>query len=190
MDQFQQPCPAPPLDQDGFERVWRRVMPEPRSDCPFSLNPQVPQPRQEPAPVCSACLGQASQGDAPELERFVRESTRASRGYRRMAQQAGTTGGRALGGIAADKARQAKRLGAAYFLITGQSAALPPEPVQRPSPLPLALRQRFQAEQTLACAYRAAAEQTQDSCLKELYKELAEECDTHAQVIRSVLERL
>lgn len=200
MDQAQQPCPGAPMDQGDFERVWRRVMPEDRADCPFTLEPNhMPQQRMEPAPpqppapvmpACPVCLGAGSQQAAPDLEQFIRESLRAARTYQFMARQAGANGGRTLGGIAADKARQAKRLGAAYFLITGATVTLPACPTVRPSPLPTAIRQRFQAEQSLSCAYRAAAESTQDACLADLYRELSDECDAHAQALRGVLERL
>ena len=29
--------PFPGVDREVFERVWRRVMPEDRADCPFTL---------------------------------------------------------------------------------------------------------------------------------------------------------
>lgn len=38
MEQDKLPCPsAEQPDRERFERVWRRVMPEDRSDCPFTL---------------------------------------------------------------------------------------------------------------------------------------------------------
>lgn len=40
MDQIQRPGEG--LDYAAFERVWRRVMPEDRPDCPFTLEPSVP----------------------------------------------------------------------------------------------------------------------------------------------------
>ena len=39
-------------------------------------------------------------------------------------------------------------------------------------------------------AYRAAAQGCQDSSLRELYLELADECADHAQSIRGLLETL
>lgn len=39
MDQIQRPGEG--LDCKAFERVWRRVMPEDRPDCPFTLEPSV-----------------------------------------------------------------------------------------------------------------------------------------------------
>lgn len=46
--------PIPPegaaLDREVFERVWRRVMPEDRPDCPFTLEPPTPE-NTPPAPL-------------------------------------------------------------------------------------------------------------------------------------------
>ena len=52
------------------------------------------------------------------------------------------------------------------------------------------LRQRFGAEQRGAAAYQAAAEETADSCLRELYTELAGDEDAHAWLIRGILEQM
>ena len=43
MEQDKLPCTPPdspdyPCDREVFERVWRRVMPEDRPDCPFVLD--------------------------------------------------------------------------------------------------------------------------------------------------------
>jgi hypothetical protein len=40
MEQDQTPNALPQPDRAQFERVWRRVMPEERADCPFTLLPQ------------------------------------------------------------------------------------------------------------------------------------------------------
>ena len=47
MDQIQQPGEG--LDYTAFERVWRRVMPGDRPDCPFTLEPSVPTAPSAPA---------------------------------------------------------------------------------------------------------------------------------------------
>ena len=40
----------PGIDREVFERVWRRVMPEDRADCPFTLQQaERPQPSAPPA---------------------------------------------------------------------------------------------------------------------------------------------
>ncbi|MCI9118593.1 MAG: rubrerythrin, partial [Flavonifractor sp.] len=40
------------------------------------------------------------------------------------------------------------------------------------------------------CSYLAAAEETTDSCLRELYLELAGDEETHAGLLRSILEQM
>ena len=64
------------------------------------------------------------------------------------------------------------------------------EAAQSPAPLHAALRERFWAEQQGAASYQAAAAETADPCLKELYTELAGEEEAHAWTVRGVLEGL
>ena len=46
--------PQTDLDHAAFERVWRRVMPQDRADCPFTLEPAEQETRQTVAPAESA----------------------------------------------------------------------------------------------------------------------------------------
>jgi hypothetical protein len=50
------------------------------------------------------------------------------------------------------------------------------------------LREQFSAEQRSQHRYRAAAYDTEDPCLCELYSELAGGCAAHAVLLRSVIE--
>jgi len=95
------------------------------------------------------------------------------------------------GAIAADERRHAKRLSTAYFLISGVRY-WPVDRVPNPSPAPFsaALREHFMEEQRGAAAYQTAAAETADPCLHELFLELAGEEDSHAWLLRSVLEQL
>ena len=46
---------TPELDRVAFQQVWRRVMPEDRPDCPFTLEaPTLPTVTSTPVPVVSA----------------------------------------------------------------------------------------------------------------------------------------
>lgn len=55
MEQDKLPCgdgtPHMGFDREVFERVWRRVMPEDRPDCPFLLEDAPPQSQSAPAPT-------------------------------------------------------------------------------------------------------------------------------------------
>ena len=196
-------------DRAVFERVWRRVMPQDRPDCPFVLEGEGGEAREEsklPVPVQTVpvpqtrgdtypeedvpCLGAASAVHGAQLQQFIADELADWKYYQTLARRAGN-GGRVLATIAADERRHAKRLSTAYFLITGvrywpvDRAPAPPA-----GPLPAALRQRFAAEQRGAAAYQAAAEETADPCLQALYRELAGEEDAHTWMIRGLLEQM
>ena len=127
-------------DQETFERVWRRVMPESRPDCPIVLpaepaaSPAVREaPPALPAVAASAppdrpvageehnvpCLGAASAIYGGQLQQFVDRTLADWRSYQALSRRAQGNSGRILSAIAADQRRHAKRLSTAYFLISG-----------------------------------------------------------------------
>lgn len=196
--------PAPALDQAAFQRVWRRVMPQDRVDCPFTLeepaltptdSPQplvraalspLPAPAQPPQPV--PCLGEASMGELPTLEARMDEAAQAQQAYRALARR---TGRRCLSSsLAEEKGRQLRRLNAAHFLISGQDYDPQPGMVTLPATNALAIRERFRCEQMEAAALMEAAQTTADPCLAQLYRELAEQNGEHTDLLRRRLERL
>lgn len=94
------------LDQTAFQRVWERVMPQDRPDCPFTLeatpdlspspqplirSPLLPRPLQE-TPQSVPCLGEASMGELPRLEELAGEWAEARRTYRALARRMGSRG--------------------------------------------------------------------------------------------------
>ena len=200
-------------DQETFERVWRRVMPEPHPDCPIVLpaepaaSPAVREaPPALPAVAASAppdrpvageehnvpCLGAASAIYGGQLQQFVDRALADWRSYQALSRRAQGNSGRILSAIAAHQRRHAKRLSTAYFLISGVRywpAERPAGPASR-TPFAAALRERFMAEQRSAAAYQAAAAETADPCLRQLYEELSREADAHAWLLRGILEEL
>ena len=200
-------------DQEIFERVWRRVMPEPRPDCPIVLptEPAASPAVREAPPALSAvaasappdrpvageehnvpCLGAASAIYGGQLQQFVDRALADWRSYQALSRRAQGNSGRILSAIAADQRRHAKRLSTAYFLISGVRywpAERPAGPASR-TPFAAALRERFMAEQRSAAAYQAAAAETADPCLRQLYEELSGEADAHAWLLRGILEEL
>ena len=214
MEQDHLPCSC---DQEVFERVWRRVMPEDRPDCPFTLGEDAAAPPaiQPPAVALPAvvhtapageqapsrpvvgeehdvpCLGASSAVYGAQLQRLIDRELADWRAYQALSRRAQGNSGRVLATIAADERRHAKRLSTAYFLISGVRYW----PVERMAAhtsgtYPAILRARFCAEQKGECAYLAAAEETADPALRELFLELAGDENAHAWLLRGILEQL
>ena len=221
MEQERKPGMQPETDEERFARIWRRVMPQDRPDCPFTLCEEEPSPAPErrlmpnagdqpnaaaqqafapmppapPAPPAreepvtpvpeesGAAVGVFLQG------RIVIELT-AVRTYRSMARRVGGTAAQTLTTIAADKARHAKRLSVAYFLLSGVRLQPPAPSGESKGTLVGGLRQCFLDEQKGEKAYRAAAENTGDAGLQEIFQELAADNAAHAGLLRGILERM
>lgn len=199
-----------PCDREVFERVWRRVMPDQEAS-PIRLMP--PEGQTQPTPEQSlqeeqtgialpqtrrggmeqegVCLGHSSGMYAALLREMIDGETEDWRTYQAMARRAGGSAAKLLGTMAADERRHAKRLGAAYFIITGQRYQSPNQTGSRPTPdLMNGLREQFIQEQRGAAAYQGAAQESSDACLRQLYQELAEEEMLHARMIRGLLEQM
>ena len=199
-------------DRDTFDRVWQRVMRDGSSD-PIQTDPPADEQarnnteqmmqvveqtglvlprREEGRPEQDvSCLGGGSAMYAPMLREMMDGETENYRTYQTLARRAGNNGTRILGGMAADKRRSAKRLGAAYFLITGEQYRSPNMTGSRP-PMELmsGLREQFIQEQRGAAAYGGAAQETADPCLRQLFRELGQESMGHSRMIRSLLEQM
>lgn len=188
--------PMAPLDQAAFQRVWRRVMPEDRPDCPIALDPvPLAGPAQPPpltraslpAPAQKTCLGEGSAGELPTLEALLDATVGNFRQYRALRRR-GMGAQKLLSALTAAKEYQARRLSTANFLISGQTYVPAPTPASTAQTLPLALRERFQAEQAAAAALLEAAQRAGDPCLAALYRALGEENQAHAAQLRAFLE--
>lgn len=200
-----QSMPDPGLcgcDRDVFLRVWNRVMPEEGPSCPITVERPVPAAATQtkqcadaagddfPTPDDVPCLGSGGRADQERLREFITRELICWRAYQTLARRSGP-GGRMLSALAGGCRRRGKRLSAALFLISGvrfwpgeQCAAPPPRSYFG------ALREHFLSEQDRGCAYRAAAEDCRDACLRALYLDLADECADHAGRIRTLLESL
>lgn len=216
-----QPMPEPNpglcgCDRDLFLRVWNRVMPVERPDCPIVVErsgemnqPAVPAVQSmptemiaQPMPAADSagddfptrddvpCLGSAGEADRGRLQEMIGQELAAWRSYQHLARRGGQ-GGRTLAALSAGCRRRAKRLSAALFLISGVRF-WPAEQVAVPIPRSYfaALREHFLSEQDRGGAYRAAAEESRDHCLQMLYLDLADDCAGHAVCIRTLLENV
>lgn len=183
-------------DREVFERVWRRVMPEDRPDCPITLYSEeeteqaAVQPTEEKRTELVPVPAEQSGGDGAVLQAFIADELSDWRTYQTLARRIPGGNGRALMGVAADERRHAGRLSAAYFLLSGVKFWPPAEPELTKEGWMAILRRRYWAERKGAEAYRTAAGYTGDSALRELYLELAGDEEAHAGVIRGILERM
>lgn len=124
------------------------------------------------------------------LRQQVMEALEGWQLYRHLARRSRSTAARTLTTLAADQHQQARKLAAAYFLLTGLRY-WPSELLTTPQ-IPSfwgTLRQRHQAEQQAECSYRMAADETADSTLLELYQQLADNCQDHCRQLRALLEQ-
>ncbi len=176
--------PSAPLDSAAFSRVWQRVMPQDRPDCPFTL---ASADASLPAPVQPKrlCLGTDSLDQLPRLDALLTACVDSARICRALERKFKNT----PAFLSAAKLRQARRLGCARFLISGKHLTPPPTPAPTAATLPLALRDRFHSERASALALLDAAASAADPCLAELYRELAGECAALSGRIRDWLER-
>ena len=133
-------------------------------------------------------LGESCLDCGPLLQELVRRELTDCREYQALARRAGGSPGRVLAGLAGEKKRRAKRLSAAYFLISGvrywpegEGGAAVPSYLGT-------LRRRFAQEQATMAAYLAGLEGTTDPCLRQMFWEHAQENWGHACQIRKLVE--
>ncbi len=206
MEYAETAAPRPLEDgHDLFRRVWARVMPEDRVDCPFLVLP-VPEPEDVPPDAKAAlpalppapegpaplCLGPACAPCLPLLRELAAGKLDLARAYRSMARQAGGGTGRTLSALAGDEERHARRLAAAAFLISGERRALSPHSARsgKPCSLSLALRRAFQEEQRAGLVFRTAREELSDPALRQLMEDIAREDAGHVRTVLALVEEL
>ena len=122
-----------PFDQDTFQRVWRRVMPDqdlspiqptvPAFSPDSPGTPETPTPPVSPCPPQTsppACLCPDSESYAPCLEQLMEDTCALSRAYQNTARRCGGRTARLLSSLLPSLGQDHRRLCAAYFLITGE----------------------------------------------------------------------
>ena len=179
----------PGVDREVFERVWRRVMPEDRADCPFTLPEEEPAPA-EPERAAAPPAEPGPAGAGADLQAYINGELAGWRQCRALARRLPGRAGQALAAVAAGELRHAKRLSALYFLLTGVRYWPRQGEGALPRSLPAALRERFWAASRAAEAYRAAARRAGDPRLEALFSQLAGEEEAHLQSVQDALELL
>lgn len=201
-------------DYRQYDRIWQRVAPnlEPYPEvrrqelepavpaaqmngmpaATESLTPaQVQQEAQLPgAEMNPCCMGSAAAEMLEVLTGFIEEELADRRYLQAMVRQAPSWARQRLRDLAASEGAQAKRLMAAYYLITGEcyrpNINCDRIYVGRWCP---ALRERYHAAACNALNYARAADGTTDPCLSRLLNELSAGEYGHANELMSMLER-
>ena len=185
----------PGVDREVFERVWRRVMPEDRADCPFTLQQaERPQPPAPPAalPAMTAAPKTADPAEAwgGMFRQYIDGELASWRRCQALARRLSGQSGRALSAAAPGELRHAKRLSALYFLLSGVRYWPERHPTVHPLPLPAALREQFWAARKAEEAYRSAAQEVGEPRLSELFTQLAREETDHLRTFQVAREQL
>jgi hypothetical protein len=148
-----------PYDNERARAVWQRVT--------------------ATAAACSA--------DPAQLLDFLTEARRDSRTYQALAACVGGCDGAALRRIAREKARAAKKLAAAYYLLTGMRPCTTPQPCCRVTCAAESLRQRYGAECRAAEDY-AKASRLFSGQTAQLLEDLAKESVQTGRTVLCLLE--
>lgn len=196
MPEDREACPIQLLDQEEApisQEAEPPVTPAPAPQPPAAIlsAPSAGEVGEDfPQPDDVPCLGTSSSIYASLLQDFISSELLDWRAYQSLSKRAGVQASRILSSIAADERRHAKRLSAAYFLISAVRFWPDWGPVPTTGTYLGALRQRFAQEQRGQATYLSAAEDCTDPCLQELFLELAADEAAHAQLIRGILENI
>lgn len=176
MEAREQAVPDPGMlgcDREVFARVWSRVSPEGGGLVEPAPAPEPPE--EESGGRRLQALTLTCLEEAATYRELLRQSRRARRELTELTER---------------KLRQAKRLSAAYFLMTG--VRYWPRETARPEPVQSffsTLRQRFLTEGRMAGELDALSRETGDPELETLYRTLAGEARELTRLIRFIVER-
>lgn len=172
-------------DRELFQRVWQRVMPD-QEQSPIAVLPPQPQVHQHDLPQ----LGQASMAYAQPIREMMESLQEHRQLYQSLARRTQGQNARSLSALAARHQGDLRRLGAVYFLLTGERFYPAVSPALPAGPLGGALREMFAREQRLGQRFSQAGEHNPDSCLEGLFSQLARQSQTNLEEIRAILERM
>ena len=173
----EQPAPEPAQSAVMAETVSETL---PEADGP-SRGSDMPRLWEEP---------QEATDRTARLRRQVMEALEGWQFYRYLARRARAGDARVLNSMAGELHRQARKLSAAYFLLTGLRY-WPSELLTVPA-IPSywgALRTRHQTEQRQEAAYRMSADDWDDPDMQELYGSLIEAGQRRSRQLRGLLEQ-
>lgn len=144
-------------------------------------------PGAEPDPCC---MGTEAENDTAVITGFVEDEQAEKRQLQALARQSPLWARQTLLTLAARAAGRARRLVAAYYLITGETyiPAICAERIYVGKWCP-ALRERYHGAACTAMNYERAADGTPDPCLGELFRALSADAFECAGTVTRILER-
>lgn len=187
-----------PFDQETFQRVWRRVMPQqdlsPIQPAVPALSQDRPQAPASPCPTPTdppACLCERSESYIPCLHQLMEDTQGLTCAYQHAARRCGGRTARLLSSLLPSLDQDQRRLCAAVFLITGSRYTPKGSPVALSGAAPWQLRSLFLLEQQRAARLSDyAGNVSGDPCLRELLRELEHAARLRAGRIRALLEQM
>ena len=189
MERTPRPETEAAASREAFQRVWERVEGTGGAESPIEVVPA-----EEYLPPLLPLPAQAAAGEREEagrrLQGFIRGELESARRYGAMAARAGGMRRQVLTGLAAEERAAARRLAAAYLLLTGVRYWPEEKRPGRPEPAHLgALRTRVQAARQREEDYRTAAERAEEPMLRALYLELSGGKGRQCRSLWQLLER-
>ena len=201
---------AAPYDYRQYDRIWQRVAPSlepyaasaPAAETAVPL-PAAPVPGENRSPGLQraeaglpgaeanpCCMGTEAAEMLEVLAGFAEEGLADRRHYQAFARQAPSWARAALSGLAREKEEQVRTVLAVYYLISGNTyrTSIACDRIYI-GPWRQALRERYHAEVCSGFNYARAADETTDSCLSRILKQLSQGSYRAADQIRGLLER-
>lgn len=194
----QKPHSPEVYDFRQYDRLWQRVQPalEPYPETTAALDRSAggggaaqaaDLPGAEPDPCC---MGTEAAVLLNVLTGYIEEERADRQWYLALLRQAPSWARQTLRRMAEDEDSHARRLMAAYYLITGQSYR--PQVTCGAVHVGVwrdALRQSYHEEVCTAMNYARTADDTVDLCLSRLLQELSADEYRHADRLMTMLER-
>lgn len=136
------------------------------------------------------CMGTEAENDTAVITGFVEDEQAEKRQLQALARQSPLWARQTLLTLAGRAAGRARRLVAAYYLITGETyiPAICAERIYVGKWCP-ALRERYHGAACTAMNYERAADGTPDPCLGELFRVLSADAFECAGTVTRILER-
>ncbi len=177
-------------DHERCERIWQRVAPELAPYPQARTSDGAGTMQMAGAEENPCCMGTAAEVSLEVLAGFIEQELAACSTYRTLARRVNGEARNIFSHLAEEKASAASQQMAAYYLITGECyrPVIAAMDTQRLAYCPM-LRRQYHEEACAGFNYARAADETTDTCLAELWRELSGKAYHAAEVILRLLAK-